>query len=92
MNLNRLLILPLMPITQHFCYSVKQCSCLDNKHLAASSSEGDAAGGFWLCVCVHETVCESVFLVGQTEKEVIESNMPTRNHKGGSSRGNERQQ
>lgn len=53
MNLNRLLILPLMPIAQHFCYSVKQCSCLDNKHLAASSSEGDAAGGFgYVCFCV----------------------------------------
>lgn len=52
-NLSRLLTLPLMPIARHFCYSVKQCSCSDNKHLVASGSEGDAAGeSGYVCLCV----------------------------------------
>lgn len=58
-----------MPIACHFCYSVKQRSCLDNKHLAASSSEGSAAGVEVVVLvvlvvvgglCVFECACDCV--------------------------------
>lgn len=60
MKKNKLLILPLMPTAHHFYYCVKHYSCLDNKHLMASSSEGGAAGGFGY-VCVTVCVCKDYF-------------------------------